>query len=529
MSAPSGPAAPLWSLDATALSGLLSRGEVSSREATQACLDRIEENGEVLGAFTEVFREEALRDADAADAARKRGEARSPLHGVPVSVKECFDLRGKATTLGLPARQGTSAAEDAALVTLVREAGGVVVGRTNIPQLLLSYESRNPIWGPVNNPWDLGRTPGGSSGGESAALAAGCSFLGLGSDLGGSIRVPAHFTGTAGLKPTLDRWPARGCQTGIPGQEATRGMPGPMARTSRDIALWMSAIDPVKASRLDGRVPPLPFTDPARIELNRLRVGVVDCAAFFVAPSPAVQRAVDEAAAHLRAAGCEVVPFAAPEVVETYALQAASISADGGAVISKSLAGGARDVVIETLLRNFTLGALTRKVAAGMMRRGGDPKVALVLEKLGKRPVEAFFSLTAATRAARNRFLDAMAKERLDLLLLPPFATPAPQHTTSKDCMPAGAYSLLFNVLQLPAGVAPVTCVRPGEETRAGASKLERLAAAMDAGSAGLPVGVQLVGRPWEESAVVAAMIAVEDAARKAPGFPVTPLAPHKV
>lgn len=530
MPAPSSPHAQLWSLDATALSGLLSRGEVSSREATLACLHRIKEYGEhgkALGAFTEVFHEQALRDADAADAARKRGEARSPLHGVPVSVKECFDLRGKPTTLGIPSRQGTTATEDAALVTLLREAGGVVIGRTNIPQLLLSYESRNPIWGPVNNPWDLGRTPGGSSGGESAALAAGCSFLGLGSDLGGSIRVPAHFTGTAGLKPTLDRWPARGCQTGIPGQEATRGMPGPMARTSRDVALWMAAIDLVKASRLDGRVPPLPFTDPARVDLSRLRVGVVDPGPFFLAPSTAVQRAVDEAAAHLRAAGCAVVPFAAPEVVETYALQAAAISADGGAVISRALAGGARDVVIETLLRNFTLGALTRKLAAGMMRRGGDPRVALVLEKLGRRPVDAFFALTAATRAARQRFLDAMAKEGIDLLLLPPFATPAPQHTTSKDCMPAGAYSLLFNVLQLPAGVAPVTCVQPGEEPRAGTSRLERLAAAMDAGSAGLPVGVQVVGRPWEESNVLAAMIAIEDAARRVPGFPATPLAPR--
>jgi Asp-tRNA(Asn)/Glu-tRNA(Gln) amidotransferase A subunit family amidase len=221
-----------------------------------------------------------------------------------------------------------------------------------------------------------------------------------------------------------------------------------------------------------------------------------------------------------------VVPFAPPEVVETYTLQAAAISADGGAVISAALAGGARDVVIETLLRNFTLGSIARKVAAGLVRRGGDPKVALVLEKLGKRPVQAFYALTAATRAARNRFLDAMAKERLDLLLLPPFATPAPQHTTSKDCMPAGAYSLLFNVLQLPAGTAPVTRVRPGEEPRTGASKLERLAAAIDAGSAGLPVGVQVVGRPWEESAVLAAMIAIEDGARKAPGFPVTPIEP---
>ena len=516
-------ALPLWAHDATALSGLLARGEVSSREATAGCLARIDEHGKQLGAFTEVFHQQALRDADAADAARKRGEAKGPLHGIPVSVKECFDLAGKATTLGIPKRLGTRAAEDAALVTLLREAGGVVVGRTNIPQLLLSYESRNPIWGQVNNPFDLGRTPGGSSGGESSALAAGCSYLGLGSDLGGSIRVPAHFTGTAGLKPTLDRWPARGCQTGIPGQEATRGMPGPMARSSRDLALWMRAIDPVKASRLDGRVPPLTFTDPLSIELRKLRIGVVDCSEFFVAPSTALRRAVEEATAHLKAAGCEVVPFTPPEVVESYSLQAAAISADGGAVLSAALAGGAKDVVIETLLRNFTLGAVTRKIAVQLMKRGGDPKVAEVLLKLGKRPVQGFYALTAATRAARNRFLDAMAKERLDLLLLPPFATPAAQHTTTKDVMPAGAYSLLFNVLQLPAGVAPVTRVRPEEEARAGTSRMERLAAAIDQGSAGLPVGVQIVGRPWEESQVLSAMIAIEDAARKLPGFPLTP------
>ena len=520
---------PIHTLPAHELSARLSRGELSSREATQAYLDRIAAHGPALRAFTEVFEHQALADADLADQSRRRGEARSPLHGLPVSIKECFDLAGRSTTIGIPSRRGTRASEDAALVTLLREGGAVILGRTNLAQLLLSYESRNPIWGAVNNPWDLSRTPGGSSGGESAALAAALSPLGLGSDLGGSIRVPAHFTGTAGLKPTLDRWPARGCQTGIPGQEATRGTPGPMARTSKDLSFLMGALDPRRASRLDGRAPPLPWIEPSTVDLPKLRVGVVDCASFFVRPSIAVQRAVDEAAVALGAAGCEVVPYTIPEVMETYALQAAAVSSDGGRLVTEALAGGAKDEVVATLLRNFRLGSVTRRLAALVIRRGGDARVAEVIERLGRRPVEAFWSLTNQTRAARFRFLAALEAARLDLLLLPPFATPAAQHTLTREFMPAGAYSLLFNVLQLPAGVAPVTCVRPGEAQRPQAeSRLERMAAELDAGSEGLPVGVQVVGRPWEEHVVLAAMEAIEAAARRTLGFPATPIEPRK-
>ena len=238
-------------------------------------------------------------------------------------MKECFDIAGKPTTLGIPARLQNKATRDAALVEHLREMGAVILGCTNIPQLLLSYRSRNPIWGAVNNPFALDRTPGGSSGGESAALAAGLSPLGLGSDLGGSIRVPAHFTGTAGIKPTLDRIPARGCQTGLPGQEAVRGMPGPMARTSRDLALYFSTLDPRWMSRADGRVPPIEWIDPGKIEIRKLRIGVVQPGPFFVAPSAAIARATREAGEILVAAGCEVIPFEIPDVVGLYAFKRA--------------------------------------------------------------------------------------------------------------------------------------------------------------------------------------------------------------
>jgi len=515
---------PLWSLSATQLSSMLAKKEVSSRELTQVHLDRIAQHDGALHAFTDVWREKALAAAQAADESRARGEARSPLHGLPVSIKESFDVEGLPTTLGIPARQGTKAPRDAALVQHLRESGAVILGRTNVPQLLLSYESRNPIWGAVNNPHDLGRTSGGSSGGESSALAAGLSPFGLGSDIGGSIRVPAHFAGIAGFKPTLDRVPSRGGQTGVPGQEVVRGMAGPMARTSRDLALWFSTLDPAWMVRADGRVPPLPWIDPGTVELRKLRIGVVQPGPFFVAPSAAIARATDEAAAILRAAGCEVVPFEIPDVVALYSFQGAALGADGGATVSRALEGSEKDPVVGTLLRNFKLGRGLRALAAMMMRRNGDPKVAEVLDRLGRRPAEDVWTLTNQTRAARQGFLDSMARARVDLLLCAPFATPAAPHTLTREFMPGGAYASIFNVLQLPAGVLPFSTVRPGETERApSASRLARTAAEIDRGSAGLPVGVQVVGLPWEEHKVLAAMIHLEDAARAGSGFPRMP------
>jgi fatty acid amide hydrolase len=519
---------PLWSHSASALAVLLEKKEISSREATLAHLEQIARHDADLHAFTEVFREDALKAADAADKARAAGEVPSRLLGLPVSVKECFDIAGKPTTLGVPSRQKNLASRDAALVEHLRLMGAVILGRTNIPQLLLSYESRNPIWGAVKNPFALDRTPGGSSGGEAAALAAGLSPFGLGSDLGGSIRVPAHFTGTAGLKPTLDRIPARGCQTGLPGQEVVRGMPGPMARTSRDLALWFSTLDPQWMAKADGRVPPLPWIDPAQIEVAKLRVGVVQPGPFFVAPSAAIARSIEDAGNLFRAAGCDVVPFEIPDVVGLYALQASAISSDGGAVINGALSGNATDPVFQALLANFRRGRGMRAVASMVLKRRGDPLVSEVIGRMGKRPVQELWSLTALTRATRQTFLDAMAKERIDLLLCPPFATPAAQHTTTAEFMPAGAYSSIFNVLQLPAGVLPFTTVRESETARpASASALDKMAAGIDLNSAGLPIGVQLIGRPWEEHLVLAAMIELEGRARASPEFPLTPIAPR--
>jgi fatty acid amide hydrolase len=156
-------------------------------------------------------------------------------------VKECFDVAGRATTLGIPAWRDRIADQDSAMVRALRHAGAIVLGRTNLSQTMLYVEARNPVFGQTANPWSLAHTPGGSSGGEGAAIAAGASPLGVGTDIGGSIRTPAHFCGVAGLKPTLDRLPMKGYRTVLAGQEAVRGMGGPLARTTADLALFFPA------------------------------------------------------------------------------------------------------------------------------------------------------------------------------------------------------------------------------------------------------------------------------------------------
>ncbi|HLW75656.1 MAG TPA: amidase, partial [Bryobacteraceae bacterium] len=191
----------LHRLSLTEMATLARSGGVSSLELVDAHLDRIEKKNPEINAFTMVLAEQARESARRADQGLKSGR----LHGVPVTVKDSFDLAGHSSRLGSYFAPEVPAKEDAAAVARLRREGAIVLGKTNTPEFLVSYESDNFITGRSNNPWDLERTPGGSSGGEAAAIASGCSPGGIGSDGGGSIRVPAHFCGIAGLKPTPGR------------------------------------------------------------------------------------------------------------------------------------------------------------------------------------------------------------------------------------------------------------------------------------------------------------------------------------
>jgi fatty acid amide hydrolase len=523
---------PLTTLPATELHSMLGRREVSAEEVARAHLDRIITVDGRVGAFVELRRGLALGAARRIDEARARGEDVGALGGLPVSVKESLDMQGSASTLGIIARKSRVSQRDATIVAATRRAGGVVTGRTNVPQFLLSHETRNPLFGVTSNPFSKDHTPGGSSGGESAALAAGMSVLGLGTDIGGSIRVPAHFSGIVGLKPTLDRWSNRGSNGAQPGQETVRSQSGPMARTVSDLILLFRALDPIFMASDDPLVPPLPVRDPRSIDVTRLRVGFyVDDG--LIRPSAAVGRAVAEAAKALEGRGLTVVPFCPPDIRGAIGLWFSIMSADGGHTAFSQLEGTQLEPTMTTLRQTATLPAAVRTALARTLRSIGQGRASWFLGLLGEKPVHELWRLTKAARDYRLSVLDAMDRAGVDVLLCPPHATPALPHTKSAQFAIAGSYAMIFNLLQFPAGVVPVTTVGAGEVSRqvdspnAKGDRFERVAKEVDAKSEGLPVGVQLAARPYRDEEVLAVMLALEDAIRARPDRPLVPRFPR--
>jgi Asp-tRNA(Asn)/Glu-tRNA(Gln) amidotransferase A subunit family amidase len=207
---------------------LLRSGEISVAELAEAHIEQIARLNPQLNAFADFDAERVRAQARRLDETK---EPRGPLHGLPVTVKSCIATAGYRCEIGSLLHEGEVPREDAVVVARLRAAGALILGTTNCPEFLMAYETDNLLHGRTNNPWDLERTPGGSSGGESAAIAAGLSAAGLGSDSGGSVRVPAHFTGICSLKPTPGRIPGRGHLPPCVGPFSTLGSIGPMART----------------------------------------------------------------------------------------------------------------------------------------------------------------------------------------------------------------------------------------------------------------------------------------------------------
>jgi amidase len=277
--------------------------KVSALELAQDAIDRIERHDDKINAICARDFERALKTARDADAALARGETK-PLLGIPLTVKESFNVAGLPTTWGIPAQKNFVATDDALSVSRVKDAGGVVLGKTNVPLGLGDWQSYNEIYGVTKNPFDLGRTPGGSSGGSSAALAAGYGPLSLGSDIGGSLRVPASYCGVYAHKPTFALAPSRG-NTPPPFQplplEPDLAVIGPMARSAADLSLLLDIIagpDPLEA----GKAYRLELPAPRHQALKEFRVLVIDSDPLLPTDK-AVRGAIEKLATDLGKAG----------------------------------------------------------------------------------------------------------------------------------------------------------------------------------------------------------------------------------
>lgn len=299
------------------LAARIRRGELSSLEALDAAIDRMERLNPAINAIVATDLPRARRQAKAADRARAKGAKLGPLHGVPMTVKESFDVAGMATTVGFLDQRDNRPVQDSLVVQRLAAAGAIVFGKTNLPVAMADWQSFNPVYGTTNNPWDPARAPGGSSGGSAAALAAGLTPLEFGSDIGASIRNPAHYCGVFGHKPTIGIVPSRG--HGLPPYVHDRDIAacGPLARSAADLRLLLEATagaDPVWQAGWQVALPP-----STRRTLKGLRVGVL-----LSAPSADVDRSVQEVlvalARALKSAGAKVdlAPALPVDLVDTH-------------------------------------------------------------------------------------------------------------------------------------------------------------------------------------------------------------------
>ena len=442
---------------------------ISPVEVARIHLERIERLNPKLNAFVDWQPELVLQQSRDAEKAVMRSDVVGPLHGVPVSIKASIDVAGHRCEAGTRLRAGYVASQDAPLVARLRAAGAVILGVTNTPELLMAWETDNLLYGPTNNPWDLTRTPGGSSGGESAAIAAGLSAGGVGSDGGGSIREPAHFTGICGLKPTPGRIPSTGHFPKSGGPFALLGVVGPMARTVADLKLLFEAM----AGPDDGD----PSSAPASLrEISESELGAVGIGFFEDdgrTPVTAETRlAVTQAANLLSQRGLRVEQFRPDGLEEARQLWWKFFGTAGGMILGPMLRG--HEPELSPILREFISWTSAEPAHTG----------------------DSLLSTWIGRDDVRERVLLQMRNH--PVLLCPTASIPAFRHGEREwrvegktvKYLDAWSYCEWFNLLGFPAAVVP-----------------------MGRSPEGLPIGVQIVGRPWEEE-IVLAVAAVLDEAR---------------
>jgi fatty acid amide hydrolase len=498
--------------------------DLSSTEVLEHFIARLEAVNPKLNAVTVELYDRARRKAGEVDHARSRGEKLGPLAGLPITIKECFDLVGTASTYGLSSRRNEIEATNDPHVAALLAAGAIPIAKTNLPQLMIFTETDNPLYGRTNNPWDLERSCGGSSGGEGAVIGAGASPFGLGNDIGGSLRIPAAFCGIASIKPTAGRVPDH-CSHGLPiGQQGITAQAGPMAKYVADVAMGLRVLDRAR----DPFVYPGPeLGDPAAVDLSRLRFATfTDDGEFPVAP--AVRRAVAEATQILTAAGAKLVAWQRPSLSRVNDLFFACLSADGAKAFRRLLRGNKIDRRIRPLLLTAGLPSALRSVLSSALEAIGQRRSAATMRRFASGSADEYWQTVEAIGNFRRELLRSLEQAEggaIDFVVCPAYPVPAVRHGATEMMPMPGSYAPLANVSGFPAGIVPVTRVRQGEESDRAASRdlVDRVAREAERGSAGLPIAVQVIARPWRDHVALGAMTAIEAAARKQPDYPARP------
>ncbi|HEV1996341.1 MAG TPA: amidase [Candidatus Acidoferrum sp.] len=438
---------------------------VSPVEIVELHLKRIETLQPKLNAFVHLDAEGARLQARAAETSVLRGDPLGPLHGVPLSIKSCIDVAGWPCPSGSLLRKDYVPKQDAPLVSRLKAAGAILLGNTNTPEFLMAYETDNRLTRKTSNPWNLTHSSGGSSGGEAAAIASGCSAGGVGSDGGGSIRVPAHFCGICGLKPTPGRIPATGHFPPGAGAFSWIGVVGPMARTIADVRLLFEVMAGPDAG--DALSAPVPFRAYHDDELRGMRIGILESEALGAA-TPETRAAVERAAKSLGERGFTVEPFRLDGLDRALDLWWFFFGPVIGNLFQHSIVG--HEDQISPMLREYLSYATF-----------GDPIT-----------LDQFTKVCADRDLLRAEILRQMQDP--PVLLSPVSTNPAFLHgqgnylpgTGYRDTM---RFSQWLNLTGFPGATVPVGVSNDG-----------------------LPIGVQVIGRPFEDELVLAVAEAIEQA-----------------
>jgi Asp-tRNA(Asn)/Glu-tRNA(Gln) amidotransferase A subunit family amidase len=437
--------------------------KVSPVEIVDAHLSRIESLQPKLNAFVHLDAGAARAQARAAEAAVSRSQALGLLHGVPVTLKSCIDVANWPCPAGSLLRKDYVPRSDAPLVSRLKSAGAILLGNTNTPEFLMAYETNNLLTGKTSNPWNLAYSSGGSSGGEAAAIAAGCSMGGVGSDGGGSIRVPAHFCGICGLKPTPGRIPSTGHFPSGAGAFGWIGVVGPMARTVADVRALFEVMAGPDAG--DAHSAPVPLRTYPENDLRATPIGLLQSPALGNA-TPETRFAVDRAAKLLSDRGFSVEPFELSGLDRALELWWFFFGPVIAHLLNTNLAG--HESQLSPMLREYLSNA-TSPVPPSL---------------------DQFIQACVERDLLREQILRQM--DRVPILLSPVSSAPAFRHgegnynpgTGYRDTM---RFSQWLNLTGLPGASVPV-----------GLS------------SEGLPIGVQVIGRPFEDELVLAIAAALE-------------------
>lgn len=418
-------------------------GVMSSRQVVDAYLAQINRINSKLNAVVQLNASAALARADELDRLYKDKKTVGPLHGVPMTIKDSFDTKGVISTAGTLGRRTFIPEKSATIVTRLEQAGAILLGKTNTSEFTLSYDTDNPVYGRTANPYDLIRTPGGSSGGGAALVAAGGTAFDIGSDYGGSLRYPAHCCGIATIKPTSGRVPRTGHILPPGGMLDAFQQIGPLARKVEDLSLILKIIS--GPDQKDPFIVPVPFTENADKDISPLRIAFYTDNGIVAADSD-IDEVVRKAAAMIEQAGCPVIEKRPPGIEKSHDLAMGLWAADGGASIRR------------------------------MLKKAGTTDHSIIWLKYAKAATpDELDRLLMEWAAYRQTMLSIF--ETTDIILCPVNAAPALEPGEIGKDLSAFSYTSAYNLTGWPGVV-----IRGGTTTK------------------GLPVGLQVISRPWCES-----------------------------